>query len=516
MTFIESFRQYVSEHKKYIDSKNKAKNTVVINAFAGPGAGKTVSALILAAELAKKGYTAEYVSEYAKELVYDNHLALLSGEPDLQLAVLQEQVHRIDRVYGTVDFIVCDSPIMLNPLYLATPNDEYNKLTYELFSEYNNFCYFVERDQKHFEQSGRIHNLEESIAKDNEIKNLLSLFKIYFGIYNHNTITTVLDNILKYENRINKKIAENEQQKRESESGTGSASAEQVGSKQTVNNNIANYTAQAHKLSKLAKDTAVKVVSSGKELYNFLKLMSRFKDFSTSNLLLIYGQNPNATQLKTFDEWKEEGKNLKKGVSATKIRKKADNGNNEFTVVNLFDVSQLRSDDSPEAQKQTEAPDRQQMKRLFRLMTAGFAPRAKIAGESDRAEVSLDYLHGEDAVYSPEDKVIYVRENLPTAVQLNLICRETLLSYVAGRDKSYSRDKYIIECSCAALVVCERHDIDSSYFFSELDEFCTAFPKDDTKKIWQLIDNIKSKSNTVSEVIEKNSRSMEQQIQEPA
>ena len=513
MSIIETFMRYVSTHKEYMGSKSMTKNTIVVNAFAGPGAGKTVSALTLAAELAKKGYVTEYVSEYAKELVWDNNLDLLSGEPDLQLAVLQEQVHRIDRVYGSVDFIVCDSPIMLNPLYLAVPDSQYNDLTFDLFSQYNNFCYFVERDPQRFEQQGRIHDLNESIKKDVEIQKLLYSYKIYFGIYNHNTITKILDNIIKYQNRINKALLQSEHQRESDESGTSSAStAENPTPKK--HEQKSQHIVQTNKLNKLVENTVSKVLSSGEEFYSFLKLMSRFKEFSANNLMLIYGQNSAATQLKSFDEWKAENKHIKKGVTSIKIRRKADNNNDGFTVINLFDLSQLRSEDIPEMPERETLSERHQYKRFFKLMANGFAPAAKIAGESNRAEVSLDELHGEDALYNTQEKVIYIREDLPIVVQLNLICRESLLSYIAGRDKSYDRDKYIAECSCAALVVCERFGVDTSYFLPELDEFCKGFSVDDMKSVKRFIDSIKSKANTVTEIINKNSRKIEDKVSE--
>lgn len=45
--------------------------TLVVNLFAGPGAGKTTCAWEIAAELKKLGVHTEYVPEYAKELVWD-------------------------------------------------------------------------------------------------------------------------------------------------------------------------------------------------------------------------------------------------------------------------------------------------------------------------------------------------------------------------------------------------------------------------------------------------------------
>lgn len=46
-------------------------NTMVVNCYAGPGAGKTTCAWEVASQLKKKGINTEYVSEYAKELVWE-------------------------------------------------------------------------------------------------------------------------------------------------------------------------------------------------------------------------------------------------------------------------------------------------------------------------------------------------------------------------------------------------------------------------------------------------------------
>lgn len=193
---VTKFDTLISE-QKVITSNNSDKNTIVINAFAGPGAGKTTSCLEIAEKLKKQGFVTEYVQEYAKELVYDNHLTMLDGHYEHQFAILNEQMKRINRLYGKVDFIVTDSPILLNNTYL---NEDKNTEVYSAYSDsvnklyglYNNFNYFVERDTSVFEKEGRIHNLEQSIAIDNELKNMLHNNQIDFVVYTHATIDNIV------------------------------------------------------------------------------------------------------------------------------------------------------------------------------------------------------------------------------------------------------------------------------------------------------------------------------------
>lgn len=193
---VAKFDALISEQKE-ITSNNLDKNTIVINAFAGPGAGKTTSCLDVAEKLKKQGFVTEYVQEYAKELVYDNNLIMLDGHYEHQFAILNEQMKRINRLYGKVDFIVTDSPILLNNTYL---NEDKNTEVYSAYSDsvnklyglYNNFNYFVERDTSVFEKEGRIHNLEQSIAIDNELKNMLHNNQIDFDVYTHATIDNIV------------------------------------------------------------------------------------------------------------------------------------------------------------------------------------------------------------------------------------------------------------------------------------------------------------------------------------
>lgn len=201
------FNKLISEQKK-ITSNVSDKHTIVINAFAGPGAGKTTSCLEVAEKLKKQGFVTEYVQEYAKELVYDNNLIMLDGHYEHQFDILKEQVKRINRLYGKVDFILTDSPVLLNNTYLNEDKGTNNYVTYcenvkKIYTLYNNFNYFVERDKSAFEKEGRIHNLEQSIVIDDELKNTLHNNQIDFATYTHSTIDNIVrDSVLAYAKQL--------------------------------------------------------------------------------------------------------------------------------------------------------------------------------------------------------------------------------------------------------------------------------------------------------------------------
>ncbi len=172
------------------------KETMVVNFFSGPSAGKTTCAMIVTSELKKRGYTAEYVSEYAKDLVWENRLDLLDGTVKNQRMLLKEQMRREDRLMGKVDFIITDSPTLLNVTYLSRRNTKYEKEVAADFNAKNNFCLFLERGEE-FETVGRVHDAVQSQKLDASIHNLLERNQISYTTYRHETVPQLIDDIEK-------------------------------------------------------------------------------------------------------------------------------------------------------------------------------------------------------------------------------------------------------------------------------------------------------------------------------
>lgn len=174
------------------------RNTLIINAFGGPGSGKTTACFYIACELKKKGYVVEYVPEYSKELVWDENWSLLDGSYEHQKTILTEQKRRIDRLIGKVDFIVTDAPILFNIVYLndATKKQQHLNDLLSMFNQYHNFNFFVKRNEKEFESEGRMQNLEESKQKDAEILALLNDNSLYYGQYSHKNISYIVQNAI--------------------------------------------------------------------------------------------------------------------------------------------------------------------------------------------------------------------------------------------------------------------------------------------------------------------------------
>jgi hypothetical protein len=144
--------------------------------------------------LKKEGISTEYVSEYAKELVWEGNQALLDGSLSSQTHIFEEQNRRLARLQGKVSVVVTDSPIILGLIYCKQLNAETEVRMLETFRGYNNFNLFIRRGAG-FEEAGRIHTLQQSQEIDNEIHAMLKKHGIYYGTYYRDRTHTILSNI---------------------------------------------------------------------------------------------------------------------------------------------------------------------------------------------------------------------------------------------------------------------------------------------------------------------------------
>ncbi len=179
----------------------------VINIYGGPGVGKSTTALQLVAELKKRGINADYVSEYAKELVYAKSFSKLDGSVQNQREIFHKQKSRLDITLEGVEVAVTDAPLLLNAVYLKEKSNSYTQDVLKKYNEYKNFNIFIERDlSTPFETEGRIHNLKESIEKDAEIISMLHANRIPFQRFDRNNIAEIAETISKARNQEPAKV----------------------------------------------------------------------------------------------------------------------------------------------------------------------------------------------------------------------------------------------------------------------------------------------------------------------
>ena len=150
--------------------------SVVVNIFGAPGAGKSTFAAQLFANMKKGGHNAELVTEFAKDLVWDDSVSILTDD---QIYVSVVQQHRINRLIGKVDYIITDSPILSGIVYGRSRGmtDTEERLLWEFHNKTHTVNWFIHL-QKKFSDVGRIHNYDESVKIEKQLKDLLRFYNI--------------------------------------------------------------------------------------------------------------------------------------------------------------------------------------------------------------------------------------------------------------------------------------------------------------------------------------------------
>lgn len=156
---------------------------LLIDIYGCPSSGKSTLAAFLFSQLKMKNVKCELVTEFAKDLVWDNcHDALHD-----QAYLFGNQYHRLLRLEGKVDIVITDSPLMLNAIYNKDDKlgEEFNRLVINVSKKFNSLSYFLSPFNNSFEEIGRVHSNNESKSISSKILKMLNDENIDFKMINH-------------------------------------------------------------------------------------------------------------------------------------------------------------------------------------------------------------------------------------------------------------------------------------------------------------------------------------------
>jgi len=141
--------------------------TLIVNLVGGPCSGKSTVAAELFARLKKMGIKCELVPEYIKEEIYKENNTIISN----QIALFGMEVYGLDNKIGKVNVVIHDGSLLNNIVYDSDKsNIEFHNFVIYQYHTYNNLDFFINRGTIEFENYGRIHNLDQSLALDKLIE----------------------------------------------------------------------------------------------------------------------------------------------------------------------------------------------------------------------------------------------------------------------------------------------------------------------------------------------------------
>lgn len=157
------------------NTKHTSTRTTIINLYGGPGTGKSTLSCELFAELKKAGHSVELVREYVKDWAWEGKKV---GAFD-QIYIAGKQAKREYSLYGKVDYIITDSPLLLSPFYeqyygkqKIVEDSVKNFISFSESKGQEYLPFFIERKKKYVSE-GRYETEEEAKQIDIAMKEFL-------------------------------------------------------------------------------------------------------------------------------------------------------------------------------------------------------------------------------------------------------------------------------------------------------------------------------------------------------
>lgn len=150
-------------------------NTLVVNFFAGPGTGKSTTTALTFGKLKMAGRNVEIAHEFAKDLTWEGRSKALSFQP----YIIGKQMYKVVRLFGEVEAILTDSPILFGEIYARESGDyaydPFCEFIWETFLAWNTLNIFIERDTdlKPYNPRGRNQSEDEALELDHDIHEML-------------------------------------------------------------------------------------------------------------------------------------------------------------------------------------------------------------------------------------------------------------------------------------------------------------------------------------------------------
>lgn len=247
------------------------------------------------------------------------------------------------------------------------------------------------------------------------------------------------------------------------------------------------------------EDMTTRVTSDMTAFQSYLDKQAQFDQYSVSNVFLIMAQNPEATKLKDYDNWKELGASVKphqKGLvvlEPTPEYTRADGSKaTSFKTKALFDVAQTFT---KKPQQQVEKPDSYAV--LKALIQSAPVPIHAVE------ELPVPTM---GAFYDHAQKAILIRCGLTNDQIFQSLSQEIAHAQFARGE--YTRPEYGFKAYCVSYMLCKKHQIDTSFYqFSELPpEFSGEQSRDVRAEIGKIRDGMQQVNGAMQAVLQKEKR----------
>lgn len=246
---------------------------------------------------------------------------------------------------------------------------------------------------------------------------------------------------------------------------------------------------------KMITAKAERVMKKQTDLIDYLTVQAHFDRYPVRNCLLIASQLPGATRLKSFDEWKDESKKIKKGAKAVTILEPGDEYQREdgsvgryYNTRALFDISQVTGG---KYQPPTDEPDMANKLRILFKTVDTFDVKPCSYGENG----------GRAAFFQAGSKSVYVNKSASLEILYPQLCVELAHTVISNNNNRYTRKQYGSICEMVGYILCVRNNVNVPADAIPL-RIAPEYEELKEKKVINILEEVRGTANTLSRIMQ--------------
>lgn len=250
------------------------------------------------------------------------------------------------------------------------------------------------------------------------------------------------------------------------------------------------------------------VSTDGSKFKQYLDTQSRFRKYSTGNVLLIMAQRPNATRLKDFEGWKENRVSIRRNETGIRILEpgkeyQRDDGTygTSYNIKKVFDIAQTKA-------KKPSPPQKPEERSVLKALVTRTPVPLQMVEELEDPQMG--------ALFDSNQNRIFVKKGMGAEDIFCSMTQELAHAELAmGMDVGeYTREENAFRAYCVSYMLCRQYGFSTDQFhFEELPgEFADTELQDIRAELEVIRDVAENITNRISRIIsqERNQKETEQ------
>lgn len=230
--------------------------------------------------------------------------------------------------------------------------------------------------------------------------------------------------------------------------------------------------AEKEQVFDMVEEMVFEIKDDADKFREYLDTQSRFDRYSVSNALLIMKQMPQATKLKSYDDWKNAHVNIRKNAKSIKILEPIPYERQDGTIGTSYNVKKMFDITQTNAMKKIVPANKSEANRDLLKALIDKAPVF--------INVSDERAGDKGAFYDSREQTVFVARGLEPEEFFKCVSLELAHAELDLTSNDYSREDSSYSAECISYMLCRKCGIETSH--CQIDKLPEKFSDMDTKE----------------------------------